>query len=63
MRQASVRSRRDPVAHLPNVPLLEAGDLPGDDVFWSWHSGRDCEDGFGDDDCYAKLNVACSFDD
>jgi hypothetical protein len=61
MREA-IRSRgRDALPPmLPHVPLLEAADLPDDD--WTLPSvGGD--DGAGDEDRYATLNVACSFDD
>jgi hypothetical protein len=60
MRQAiHTRLRDAQLASLPMVPLLEATDLPDDD--WSLPSVAG-DDGF-EDDRYATLNVACSFDD
>lgn len=47
----------------PAFPLLEAGDLPGDED-WSVIESLHCEDPFDvDDDRFATLSVASGFDD
>lgn len=56
------RTRHDAALQLPHVPLLEATDLPGDDEYWSL-PGEFYSDEGADDDRFARLNVARSFDD
>lgn len=60
MRAPSARGGAAPMP-IPQVPLLEATDLPDDG--WSLPEAFRRDDDFGDDDRYAKLNVARSFDD
>lgn len=63
MRQApSPRGRGRELPLLPDVPLLEDGDLP-DDGGWLPPDAFAGEDGAPDDDRYATLNVARAFDD
>ena len=47
----------------PTFPLLESGDLPGNDDWSVLETLR--SDGAGDyeDDCFASVTVATSFDD
>ena len=59
--QTSLRRAVPAPLQLPNVPLLEATDLPDDD--WSLPGGFSSDDGWGDDDRFATLNVSRSFDD
>jgi hypothetical protein len=63
MRQATASRARSqaPLQLLPNVPLLEATDLPDDD--WTLPGEFMSDDGFGEDDRFATLNVSRSFDD
>jgi ADP-ribose pyrophosphatase YjhB (NUDIX family) len=61
MRPVLVRDRLAPAAPA-TVPLLDASDLPGDDV-WSLPGAFASDDGSGDDDRYATLSVARAFDD
>ena len=52
-----------PVAITPAFPLLEAGDLPGDED-WSVLESLHRDDSFdADDDRFATLSVASGFDD
>lgn len=61
MRSATIPRARAGLPPLaPYVPLLEATDLPDDD--WSLPTLGNDESPL-DDDRYATLNVACSFDD
>lgn len=59
---ATLRSHAPAALQLAHVPLLEATDLPGDDD-WSLPGGFASDDGWGDDDRFATLNVSRSFDD
>lgn len=60
--RASASRLRDAALIAPHVPLLESTDLPGDDDTWTL-PGEYMSDDFGDDDRFATLSVARSFDD
>ena len=51
------------VVTAPTFPLLESGDLPGDED-WSVIESLHCDESLDvDDDRFARLSVASGFDD
>ena len=57
-----MRNSIQPAAITPAFPLLEAGDLPGDED-WSVLESLHYDDSFDGDDRFATLSVASGFDD